>query len=120
MPDQNEQNCSSPEIDFNIVIKDLETEKAKLTAKVSELDDRAAAATELRRHAEKEADRLKEALQAKETDKLARIQKVQELTVMVDYWRSTMVKSADECLNRLKLELNAVMGSNFKQPMQFY
>ena len=107
-------------IDFNAVIKSLEADKAELMAEVSELSDQAAAAIELRQHAEEEVSRLREALQARETDKLMLLQKVQELTVVVDCWRSTMVTSADDCLNRLKLELNAAMTANFHQPMQTY
>lgn len=89
-------------------------------AEVSQLNDQATTAIELRQHAEKEVGRLREALQAKETGKLMLLPKVQELTAVVDCWRSTMITSADDCLNRLKLELHAVMTGSFYRLMQAY
>ena len=95
-------------------------DKAELTANVNELTDQVAAATDLRRYAEEEVSCLKEALRAKEADKLLFLQKLQEFTIMVDCWRSTMVKSADECFGRLKIELNATMVGSFQQAMQVH
>ena len=98
----------------------METDKAKLTVEVNELSDQAAAATKLKQHAEEEADRLREALQARETDKLLLLQKIQELTVVMECWRSTMVKSADDCLSKLKFELNAATAGGIYQQLQAY
>ena len=92
-----EDNPSS-EINFNTAIEVLETDKAKLMANVSELNDQVAAATDTRRQAEEEASRLREALQEKEADKQLLLHTFRELTAMLDCWRSTTVKSANECL----------------------
>jgi len=56
--------------------------------------------------AEEEATRLKLIIQAAEMDKQTLQQEVQNLTGIVEYLRNTTVKSVDEFLNRLKLDLN--------------
>ena len=94
----------------------MEADKAKLAVEVNELNDQAVAATKLKRRAEEEADQLKEALQARETNKLVLLQKMQELTAVVDCWSSTMAKSTDEYLSRLKFELHAAMAGSIYQP----
>jgi len=41
-------------------------------------------------------------------------QQVQNLTGMVEYFRNTTVKSVDEFINRLKLDLNLSTGDNLE------
>lgn len=65
-------------------------------------------ATELRELAEEEANRLQLAIQAAEIDKQMLRQTVQNLAGVVELLRITTVKSVDEFLNRLKLDLNCI------------
>jgi len=60
--------------------------------------------------AEEEAIRLKLLIQAAEMDKQTLQQEVQNLTGVVEYLRKTTVKSVDEFLNGLKLDLNLFTG----------
>ena len=59
--------------------------------------------TELKQRAEEEAIQLELIAQAVEIDKQG---EVQNLTVMVEYFRNATAKSVDEFMNRLKLDLN--------------
>ena len=88
------------------MIEQLKADKLKLTAELNESKDQATKATELKGLAEEEVNRLKLGMQTAETDKQMLQQKVQNLTGMVEFLRRTTLESADEFLNRLKLDLN--------------
>jgi hypothetical protein len=81
------------------VIEQLKAEKLKMASDL---------ATELRELAEEEANRLQLAIQAAEIDKQMLRQTVQNLAGVVELLRITTVKSVDEFLNRLKLDLNCI------------
>jgi len=59
---------------------------------------------------EEEATRLKLTLQAAEMNKQALQQEVQNLKDVIECLRHITVKSVDEFLNRLKLDLNLFIG----------
>ena len=65
-------------------------------------------ATELKEMAEEEANRLRLAIQEAEMDKQMLQQTVQNLAGVVELLRITTVKSMEEFLNRLKLDLNCI------------
>ena len=92
------------------MIENLKAEKLKLTAELNESNDRATKATELKQRAEEEATRLNLMVQGAEMEKQILQQQVQTLTDMMEYFRSTTVKSVDEFISRLKLDLNLLAG----------
>ena len=102
----NEQNFSSPEISFTTVIEQLKSEKLELVAELEKSHDHATKATESHALAEEEATRLKLTIHAAEMDKQILQQEVQSLTGVIEYLRNTTVKSVNEFLHRLKLDLN--------------
>ena len=53
---------------------------------------------------EKEALQLKMKLEKVEREKAMMLQSMQEFRVMVDFWKTAMLKSADDCLVKLKVE----------------
>ena len=70
------------------------------------LDDEVKKATEFKEMAEEEANQLRLAIQAAKMDKQILQQIVQNLASVVEFLRKTTVKSMNEFLNRLKLDLN--------------
>ncbi len=94
------------------MIEQLRTDKLKLTAELNKSNDQATKATELKELAKEEVTRLNQIIQAAEMDKQILQQQVQNLTGMVEYFRNTTVKSVDEFINRLKLDLNLSTGDN--------
>lgn len=84
----------------------MKADKLKLTAELNESKDQATKATEVKGLAEEEVNRLKLGMQTAKTDKQMLQQKVQNLTGVREFLRSTTVKSIDEFLNRLKLDLS--------------
>jgi len=88
------------------VIERLKSDKLDLTAELKRSHDHAIKATELQALAEEEATRLKLTIQAAEMDKQTLQQEIQSLTGVVEHLRNTTVKSVDEFLHRLKLDLN--------------
>jgi hypothetical protein len=77
-----------------------------MTSGLVSLKDEVKKVTELKELAEEEANRLQLAMQAAEMDKQMLEQTVQNLAGVVEFLRITTVKSVDEFLNRLKLDLN--------------
>ena len=53
---------------------------------------------------EKEALQLKVKLEKVEREKAMMLQSMQEFRVIVDFWKTAMLKSADDCLVKLKVE----------------
>ena len=104
--------CSPPEPQpsFTAVIEQLKSDKLTLTAEMRESQDQAIKATELKEMAEEETNRLKLVIQTAEMDKQVLQQNVQNLTGVIEFLRSTTVKSVDEFLHRLKLDLNVSPG----------
>ena len=92
------------------MIERLKTDKFRLTAELNESNDRATKATGLKQLAEEEATRLKLMVQEAEMEKQILQQQVQTLTDMIEYFKSTTVKSVDEFISRLKLDLNLFPG----------
>ena len=90
------------------MIEQLKAEKLKMASDLGLLNVEAKKATERRELAEEEANRLQLAMQAAETDKQMLRQTVQNLAGVVELLRITTVKSVDEFLNRLKLDLNCI------------
>lgn len=77
-----------------------------MAAGINKSKDEVIKATELKEMAEEETNRLRLVIQAAEIDKRRLQQDVQNLTGVVEFLRSTTVKSVDEFLSRLKLDLN--------------
>ena len=92
------------------MIEQLKTDNLKLTTELNESNDRATKASELKQLAEEEATRLNLMIQGAEMEKRILQQQVQTLTDMIEYFRSTTVKSVDEFMSRLKLDLNLLAG----------
>lgn len=88
------------------MIEQLKAEKLKMTSGLDSLKNEVKKVTELKELAEEEANRLQLAMQAAEMDKQMLQQTVQNLAGVVEFLRITTVKSVDEFLNRLKLDLN--------------
>lgn len=88
------------------MIEQLKAEKLRMTSGLDSLKDEVKKVTELKELAEEEANRLQLAMQAAEMDKQMLEQTVQNLAGVVEFLRITTVKSVDEFLNRLKLDLN--------------
>lgn len=88
------------------MIEQLKAEKLRMTSGLDSLKDEVKKVTELKELAEEEANRLQLAVQAAEMDKQMLEQTVQNLAGVVEFLRITTVKSVDEFLNRLKLDLN--------------
>lgn len=80
--------------------------KLKLTAELNESNNQATKVTELKVLAEEEVTHLKFIIQASEIDKQTLQQQVQNLTGIVEYFRTTTVECVNELTNRLKLDLN--------------
>jgi len=80
--------------------------KLKLTAKLNKSNDQITKTIELKELAEEEVTQLKSIMQAAEVNKQILQQQVQNLTSMVEYFKNTTVKSVDEFINKLKLDLN--------------
>ena len=53
---------------------------------------------------ERETFQLKTKLEKIEREKAMMLQSMQEFKVMVDFWKTAMLKSADDCLVKLKVE----------------
>ena len=101
-----------PESDFNTLVSSMEADNDRLTTELHELNDQAIKEAELRQLSEAEVNRVKAIAQVLEADKQALLQRVQELTVAVEYLKGTVAKSVDDCFHRLKLELNATIGDS--------
>lgn len=97
------------------MIEQLKTDKLKLTAELNKSNNQTTEATELKELAEAEATRLNQIIQAAEMEKQILRQQVQNLTGMVEYFRNTTVKSVDEFINRLKLDLNLSTGEQLER-----
>ncbi len=95
---------------FITVIERLKSDKLTLTAEMNKSKDQATKATGLKEMAEEEANRLRLVIQAAEMDKQMLQQDVQNLLGVVEFLRNTTVKSVDEFMNRLKLEMNLFTG----------
>ena len=92
------------------MIEQLESEKLELTTELKKSHDRAIKATESQALAEEEVTRLRLTIQAAEMDKQTLQQEVQSLTGVIEYLRNQTVKSVDEFLHRLKLDLSCFTG----------
>ena len=92
------------------MIEHLKSNKLRLTAELDKSNDQAAKATELKQLAEEEVTQLKSIVQAFEMDKQNLQEEVRNLMGIVEYLRSTTVKSVNEFTTRLKLDLNLVAG----------
>jgi len=90
------------------VIEQLNSDKLKMASDLESLNGEVKNATELKEMAEEEANRLRLAIQEAEMDKQMLQQTVQNLAGVVELLRATTVKSVDEFLNRLKLDLNCI------------
>ncbi len=88
------------------MIERLKSDKLTLTAEMNKSKDQATKATELKEMAEEEKNRLRLVIQAAEMDKQMLQQDVQNLSGVVEFLGNTIVKTVDEFLNRLKLEMN--------------
>ena len=89
----------------------------RLRKELDEVSNQAAKEAELRQLCE-EVTRLKAVVQVVEVDKQGLLQRTQELTTAIEYLKSTMAKSVDDCFSKLKLDLNAT--GNFYQPIQVF
>lgn len=89
------------------MIEHLKTNKLKLIAELTKSNDRAMKTMKLKQLIEKEATRLKLKTQGIEMENRRLKQQIQTLTEMIEYVRSTIVKSMNEFASRLKLDLNA-------------
>ncbi len=90
------------------MIEQLNSDKLKMASDLESLNGEVKNATELKEMAEEEANRLRLAIQEAEMDKQMLQQTVQNLAGVVELLRTTTVKSVDEFLNRLKLDLNCI------------
>jgi len=90
------------------VIEQLNSNKLKMASDLESLNGEVKNATELKKMAKEEANRLRLAIQEVEMDKQMLQQTVQSLAGVVELLRTTTVKSIDEFLNRLKLDLNCI------------
>ena len=54
---------------------------------------------------ERETFQLKMKLKEIEREKAMMLQSMQEFKVMVNFWKTAMLKSADDCLVKLKVEM---------------
>ena len=88
------------------MIEQLRSDKLELTAELERSRDQATKAAGLQALAEEEATRLQLTTQAAEMDKQTLKQEVQSLTGVVEHLRRTTVKSVEEFLHRLKLDLD--------------
>jgi len=90
------------------VIEQLNSDKLKMASDLESLNGEVKNATKLKEMAEEEANRLRLAIQEAEMDKQMLQQTVQNLAGVGELLRTTTVKSVDEFLNRLKLDLNCI------------
>ena len=99
-----------PQTSFTAMIERLKLEKLTLVTEMNKSKDQAIKATELKESGKEETNRLKLVIQSAEMDKQMLQQDVQNLTGVVEYLRTTTVKSVDEFLHKLKLDLNLFTG----------
>ncbi len=90
------------------MIEQLNSDKLKMASDLESLNGEVKNATKLKEMAEEEANRLRLAIQEAEMDKQMLQQTVQNLAGVGELLRTTTVKSVDEFLNRLKLDLNCI------------
>lgn len=90
------------------MIEQLNSDKLKMASDLESLNGEVKNATKLKKIAEEEANRLRLAIQEAEMNKQMLQQTVQNLTSVGELLRTTTVKSVDEFLNRLKLDLNCI------------
>ena len=90
----------------------MEADNDRLTTELHEFNDQVIKKAKFRQLSEAEVNRVKAVAQVLEADKQALLQKIQELTVAVEYLKGIIAKSVDDCFHRLKLELNATMGDS--------
>ncbi len=95
-----------PETSFTAVIERLNSDMHTMAAGINKSKEEVIKAIELKEMAEEETNRLRLVIQAAEIDKRRLQQDVQNLTGVVELLRITTVKSVDEFLSRLKLDLN--------------
>ena len=90
------------------MIEQLNSDKLKMASDLESVNGEVKNATELKEMAKEEANRLRLAIQEAQMDKQMLQQTVQNLAGVVELLRTTTVKSVDEFLNRLKLDLNCI------------
>ena len=91
---------------FTTIIEQLQSDKAQLTVELNNSNGQLKKVTDLRVQAEGEMTRLRSVVHAVAMDKQMLQQEVQNLSDMLEFLRQTTLTSADEFLNRLKLDLN--------------
>lgn len=100
------------------MIEDLKGNNLKLTEELGKSNDHVTKVKELKRLAEERVSQLNTTVQAAEMEKQLLRQEVQNLAAMVDYLRNTAVKSVNDCLNRLKLDLNSTLVGEIQNTLQ--
>lgn len=94
-----------PQTSSTAVIERVKSDRLTLIAKINKSKNETIKATEVKRNAEEETIRLRLVVQAAEMDKQLVQQDIQNLPGVVELLRNKPVKSVDEFLNRLKLDL---------------
>ena len=96
----------SSKTSFTSVIQQLKVDKVQLTFELDDLKNQVEEARQSKRLAEEETDRLKRLMQTAEEDKQTLQQEVHNMTGVINSLRTTALQSAEEFLNRLRLDLN--------------
>ena len=82
----------------------LEVEKARQQVESNDLRNEIKELSAVKDASEREALQLKIKLEKIEREKATMLQSMQEFKVMVDFWKTAMLKSADDWLVKLKVE----------------
>lgn len=90
---------------FTSVIEQLKADKVQLIVELDKSRTHAEESKELRIMAQKETNRLKRLMETAEEDKQTFQQAVQSSTGVIESLKTTALQSADEFLNRLRLDL---------------
>ena len=98
----------SSKTSFTSVIQQLKAEKVQPTFELDDLRNQVEEARQSKGVAEEETDRLKRLMQTAEEDKQTLQQEVHNMTGVIESLRTTALQSADELINRLRLDLNRV------------
>jgi len=93
------------------VIEQLESDKLRLTAELASSKNQMTQVMESKELVGREMAQLRSLVQASETDRQLLQQQMQNLRAVIEYLKDTTIKSVDEFTDKLKLDLDILVGN---------
>ncbi len=93
------------------MIEQLESDKLRLTAELASSKNQMTQVMESKELVGREMAQLRSLVQASETDRQLLQQQMQNLRAVIEYLKDTTIKSVDEFTDKLKLDLDILVGN---------